>query len=160
MRNVAQIIRDEGCQDIFFLNILRNLVSPSIVQPLFFTVCAARFSFERSWNIPESHVAQSVPARRLHGHNNSGHVVHPCCTQRFVNDTYGYIAPSETQRKMRQTLHVVGIDNNPTIIARHKQSWTCVETTQKRKFRFKNVQHDVSRGTCCARANVDDVLRT
>ena len=86
MRHVAQIIRHEGCQDTFFCS------STSFHPPLFklvsFTVCAAHYSCERSWNIPESHVVQSVPARRLRDLNTLGHVVHPCCTLRWVNETY------------------------------------------------------------------------
>ena len=72
-----------------FLTNFFNLVSPSIIQTRFFNGLCSTFSCERSWNIPESHVAQSVPARRLHGLNISGHVVHPCCTLRWVNETYG-----------------------------------------------------------------------
>ena len=59
---------------------------------------------------------------------------------------------------MRQIVHVVGPDNHSTI-ARHDQS-------ERAWKRHKNANSDsktfrkTSRDTCCARCNVDNVLRT
>ena len=157
MRHVAQIIRHEGCQDTFFCS--STSFHPPLFKLVFCSLCSTL-------------LVQKIVRHPGITRNPKCYCTSVSCPQYFetccasllystlIKRTLWDISHCfrHKQRKMRQIVHVVGPDNHSTI-ARHDQS-------ERAWKRHKNANSDsktfrkTSRDTCCARCNVDNVLRT